>query len=53
MTAYKDRSKEELLQEKSQLEAQYKEFQDVYKRQPHDPQKDSDREGCRTERADG
>ena len=27
MTAYKDRSKEELLQEKSQLEAQYKEFQ--------------------------
>ena len=24
MTAYKDRSKEELLQEKSQLEAQYK-----------------------------
>ena len=27
MTAYKDRSKEELLQEKSQREAQYKEFQ--------------------------
>ena len=29
MTAYKDRSKEELLQEKSQLEAQYKEFQGI------------------------